>query len=856
MQNLNQAVSQLRVGSRVLKAWGLSSMAFLAMTVMAQAMPGVKVQIRDEGFYRVTKTELAAIWGVSEAQVASTSLKVSNVGREVASLRDGGDVIFYGHRYDGIYTDLNAYWIEEGQPVGMIQQGAGATATPYAPSFTFTKRLEEDTLCEPGVFKNAQTGYESPMFWHEFKFLSTWIPSDFRKTIVTDLANVVAGQGATVRIHLVAQTNSPNNRISLTVNGNAQGEKVFSQVGSSDAVWNLAPGVLVDGANTLVLEYPHRSATYPDYFLDFVDITHEKSFAAESNHLRFAGRSGSVAVFGLTTPSVRVWDVTDRWSPRALTGAVAPGQAGGWQALIQANEERAYAVAPIGGEAAPVSFGLGATTSLKDSSWALDHLIIAAPSLLAAAAPLRDYRAAQGLRAGIISVEQVYDDFNYGIRDAMAIRNFLSYARRNWSVAPRYVFLVGDGSLDYMNRLGNGDSLIPSVPVVYAAEGIYGSDFLYGDHGGSGDLDMAVGRLAVKTVQQVQAYIQKVMDYEQGGAWRNNVALSADKFDGVSYKNIAEGLAGSIVNKTKKKAYVDDLGIAATGSSILADINNGAEISVYVGHGDKTSIGKKLTLSSPPILKDSDIGGLVNQDKPTSFLLLGCLAGKFDNPGQNTFGDALMQSSGGAVSLIAAATFITANSGDALASRMLDATYSEGAPRLGDAWIEGKRNLATLGRMEAYRAFNFQGDPALAIGGDANAARSGGDGGPSIPSLAEWTDWHVSPALAGLGEQMDLGADPDGDGQSNEQEFAAGTDPYSRASSLRISDLDRFGNGQVWIEWPSAVQRQYRIESSDSITGPFVIVPGATGLGATPPFNSKTVSEAGASARFFRVVLD
>ena len=48
------------------------------------------------------------------------------------------------------------------------------------------------------------------------------------------------------------------------------------------------------------------------------------------------------------------------------------------------------------------------------------------------------------------------NEFNYGIYNPKAIRDFLSYAYNNWKKSPRYVVLAGNGTYDYKNNLGTG----------------------------------------------------------------------------------------------------------------------------------------------------------------------------------------------------------------------------------------------------------------------------------------------------------------------------------------------------------------------------------------------------------------
>jgi hypothetical protein len=62
---------------------------------------------------------------------------------------------------------------------------------------------------------------------------------------------------------------------------------------------------------------------------------------------------------------------------------------------------------------------------------------------------LKAHRESQGLRVKVVDVEDIYDEFSYGITSPQGIKDFLSYTYQNWtSPAPQYVLLVGDSAYD------------------------------------------------------------------------------------------------------------------------------------------------------------------------------------------------------------------------------------------------------------------------------------------------------------------------------------------------------------------------------------------------------------------------
>ncbi len=101
-----------------------------------------------------------------------------------------------------------------------------------------------------------------------------------------------------------------------------------------------------------------------------------------------------------------------------------------------------------------------------------------------------------------------------------AIRDFLHYAALNWAEAPQHVFLAGDGTLDYRNIWGAGNSVIPA-PMTVTGDGLVPSDNLLADWTGEdGVPEIAIGRLPAHGPAELQAYREKVAAFESDdGEW-------------------------------------------------------------------------------------------------------------------------------------------------------------------------------------------------------------------------------------------------------------------------------------------------------------------------------------------------
>ena len=125
----------------------------------------------------------------------------------------------------------------------------------------------------------------------------------------------------------------------------------------------------------------------------------------------------------------------------------------------------------------------------------------------------------------IVGLSMIENEFQHGFRGPEAIRRFLQSARR-WQRAPRYVVLLGEGSLDFRNLLGHDDSLVPPL-LRRSTHGIFASDNAFGtSHGGSSLPAMAIGRIPVVSEDELTIYVDKIRDFENGAQLDELLLLS------------------------------------------------------------------------------------------------------------------------------------------------------------------------------------------------------------------------------------------------------------------------------------------------------------------------------------------
>jgi hypothetical protein len=211
----------------------------------------------------------------------------------------------------------------------------------------------------------------------------------------------------------------------------------------------------------------------------------------------------------------------------------------------------------------------------------VDLLIITNAAFLPEARRLADLRSQyDGYAVKVASTEQVYNEFASGKQDATALRDYIRLVYEQGTIDDRLenVLLFGKGSFDYKNRIDNNTNFVPIYSSRSSLHPItsYSSDDYYGfmdDHEGewvessNGDhmMDIGVGRLPVKSLEEAKIVVDKLIRYATNtatlGKWRNDVLFVADDGDNNLHQRDADRLATMVDTShtcfNTNKIYID-----------------------------------------------------------------------------------------------------------------------------------------------------------------------------------------------------------------------------------------------------------------------------------------------------------
>jgi hypothetical protein len=688
----------------------------LAVTVSDKA----KIAVKQSGLYYVDASEIADLMGETTDDVTNwirqKRLIITNQGQNVAWLAAEGSVgiYFYGEAIDSIYTNENIYWLEKGKKGEGLAMDVVEGEGPYPASgfetFTETIHVEEDHSALTALFDDPQVDY---WMWDYINAGSIYKTKTFNFS-----ANGVAGADTvSLKVYLKGATDTesvPDHRVEVFLNGTWVGEGYWDGASAYELVCEFDHGLLYEGDNTIeVRGLLGPGVEYSIFYVDSFDLTYQRYYQA-GEHVRGDGND-VITLDGFTSGDISVFDLGNPKRPKLVKATTMDEVDGNHRvSFTPATPDRSYLALSLDAASTPVSVTADTPSNLKRRKRnRADYLVIAPSELKEGAGRLADFRQGK-LDTMVVELEDIYDEFSYGLSNPEAILNFLSYAYHNWEKAPRYVVLVGEGTYDYKDNQGYADNLLP-VLMVATSHGLFASDNQFVDvEGDDGVPEMAIGRLPVVTSEELDDLIDKIMAYEStGGNWRDHVLMLADDpDDGGNFPADSDVVAALLSpGYAAQKIYLSEYFISEARSLVLSGINDGALLLNYIGHAGLNR------LSQEGMLMDSDVEFLENGNRLPVVTAMTCVAGQFAIPGYDALSELLvLHKYGGAIATWAPTGLSRNDLAVILDKGFFRAAFEDGESILGEVVLKALVDYAGTGKPGyMLDIFNLLGDPALEI---------------------------------------------------------------------------------------------------------------------------------------------
>ncbi len=593
-----------------------------------------RIRLVNDGIYRLTQSDLLNS-GIPITSIDPRRMQLFHRGVEQAIVIEGeqdgsfdtSDFIeFYGQRNDGgnetelyldptaqphslysLFSDSSAYFLtwklspQNGKRVTTFFEN-NVTAIPNE-----DYHLEKNLLLNTNNYSRGTTYAGGNIILSQFDFGEGWTGSDISKgnsatfTLTSNVNTFTTGPKPNFKILLAGRNNLSHNvdilvgptAGNLRLLGNAQFNAHNNFLFEAEIEWtDIDPGgdfiIRVDVLG--VGENADRAAvSFID--LDFPQDTNMNSQNSKHFILRENPSNKSFLDVVNSPGNIRLYDVTD---PNNLIRIGVNQTATQFDVVVQSTASTRVLFAfnsPLS------SFSIQEVNFQNIDPTSDNFLIISHPDLMQATISgspdpvnaYKDYRESSeggAFNVLVANVISLYDQFNYGEPSPLAIRRFVNYMLVNGS--PEYLFLIGE-ALDIPNNPdrqtkialeANGLShLVPTM-------GFPGSDIalIAGLSGTDVVAPIPVGRITAKTPDQVEGYLDKLIEYEQApfdDLWRKRLIhlsggttpleLVSFKANVDGFKTIAEDefLGGQVSTVSKQSSNPIEL------FNVSEAVNNG-----------------------------------------------------------------------------------------------------------------------------------------------------------------------------------------------------------------------------------------------------------------------------------------
>lgn len=669
----------------------------------------VVLDVARDGAVAVSITDLSELLARSPAEVRdwaeSGNVQISEQAHQVPWWFDeaGDSLVIVGRSSTSVYSETRKYVVRNAPGRKMPVEPRQTEATPVG---TGTTRHRLDTNAFPALVVSPDPESD---YWFAASLSARASGYGHYETEI-DLPEVPV-EAATLRVHLYGGWNLSEEtaqRVTIHVNGVLVGTARVAALGPHVFEMSVAPGLLNGGTNRLLLVADSDvPAAASGLYVDRFELDIEQALTTSQPELEFTAlRTGPLTV-EVAAQRAHVLDLTAEKKIEAA--AATDPELGTTSVSFEAEDGHRYLVF----EAATAPLGIRGAVELDAPSRGASYLVITPAAWIGAAERFAALHAAEGLSTAVVSVESLYDAYGHSVATPHAIHDFLVDAHAEWLDKPRFVLLLGDGTLDYRNRMGIGPGAI-APRMVQTKGGLYASDALLGDLDEDGLADVAVGRIPARTADEASAAFEALQRYQALDFF--DFGLSALMISGANrganFADPIDELAKWFPPELETSTIgVEALGVERARAELAVDLQRGAYWMHYTGHGG--------------LDRFDDEGVLTSQDIPALRPLLPpivtgmtCSTSRFEMPGIDALGEHMVDpanefaiASWGASGLTM--SHYAAKLGEAFATKLFNA--DSGAARLGDLVVALHQEDGPAYDPKALAVYVLLGDPALRL---------------------------------------------------------------------------------------------------------------------------------------------
>ncbi len=748
----------------------------------------VKIRVGETGVYEITEQQLRE-FGFSDP----SAVKVFGQGgfcptenfqtvitddlEQVAALHENGKIYFYakGLAYEkSTLKDYTNFTLTK-----------TITTNPYtADCYYFLTDRADITPLEMEQVATTDTDLSKPSEWYTTGVATVWHKKDLVNptrsgklflgedlsascSYSIDFSTPGIVSGSTVMVNTSTAIKCDSDSLFVTVNGDRVGSKHLGA--SSDAtIYKLYN---ISGSTTVADTYAADEKTSvkvaisdpaPIARIDYIAASYTAALTlpSDSSQMRYMIKmapNGSTGVkFNVANTTTKLWRVATPADNVCITSSPTDyplllGSDGIASVVLSAtsNTYCEFALFDTAKEQKHVTFAGDVANQNLHSLSAPVMLIITTAKLREQAERLAEYhRTKDKFDVVVVDHNDVYNEFGYGMRSAMAYRQLCRMFYDRAATKFRYLMLFGGGSYD--NRCifgGDPDDMLVAYEsdtsnhavTSYTTDDFFGvmSDYAQNVESGSAYLAVSIGRVPFVSVSDAKTYVDKLLNYmnhrnDKNDMWKSNMLVIGENGDSYIHTRQAESFITNFnytitsgsrkatdytvnFNKIYFEPYDQIDNLNGTREKFVENLNAGQNFVLFIGHSNPTSTTKSVNFLTLQQAVDTKYEAI-----PMMYFS-SCDIGRFDGGITTVLDKLMLNPNGGVIAAVSASreayTSLNGNMTDSFAKYLgiseTESSYNTYEKTWGRILMLAKNN--TDDRSRNRLKYHMFGDPAIRV---------------------------------------------------------------------------------------------------------------------------------------------
>ncbi|WP_312901290.1 type IX secretion system sortase PorU [Chryseobacterium taichungense] len=493
-----------------------------------------------------------------------------------------------------------------------------------------------------------------------------------------------------------------------------------------------------------------------NFYLDYIEVQYKDNLnfnGTQMNFRDFSLESGTNTTYGFSLTNAasaeQIWDVTDITNANRRVNKAAGNTTFNF-AYTAADQNFNNEFVAFRADAAYSPQFVGHINNQNLSALQnVDYLIITVPEMMGQAQRLANYHQTKNnYNVQIVDTDKIFNEFGSGSRDLTAIRDFVTKLNTPAGTL-KYVFILGDTSYDFKNRISNNSNVVTSYQSEESSDVVKSfvtDDYIVMTKPQTTEFitnnlpDLPVGRLPAANVTEAANMIDKTLAYYNSlsgqstpfGEWKMKLdfVVDDDNDGGTPFHTVMNNSLVTVFEQPTtdlkeynvRKLYLDAFQAQSTAGgqrypqvnqAISNDIGNSLYI-FYFGHGGINGWAQERVLTLSEIQNANNFSNVYSRFPFVSTIT--CEFTLWDEPETSSAGEQFIKlKQGGPATMITSSRAIDVGYGvdfTNLFTQNIFKLTSDDFDTLGYAHLNAKKQK---GSATDHLKVNFLGDPAMKL---------------------------------------------------------------------------------------------------------------------------------------------